>query len=223
MKFKKSATVLCASALVALAGPAMAVPSLVVVDGDSSNTDHAYTATSKGSIGFSSGLVTMGCTSASASGNIHGGTALAPDIASISSTTWVGCIGPGLINMAVTMGPSAWEFIGVSGETSAVTDTIVGYVDGVQATVTSTTPGVTCSFDVVGTADAELHEQVVKSAGPPPVYGQDLVINESSGNLRLANVVGCGGALADGDPANFSGTFNLHVTGASVPQPINVQ
>lgn len=223
MKFKKSATVLCASALVALAGPAMAAPpSLVVVDGDSSNTDHAYTASSKGSIGFSSGLVTMGCTSASATGNVHGGTSRLPELASIASTSWVGCVGPISIPMAVTMGSTAWEFVGVSGATSAPNDVIVGYVDGVNAHVASTS-GPTCSFDVVGTADAELREQVVKSAGPPPVYGQDLVINENSGNLRLDNVVGCFGLLADGDPANFSGTFNIHVTGASVPQPINVQ
>ncbi len=82
---------------------------------------------------------------------------------------------------------------------------------------------VPCSFQVTGSANATFLEEVQKSAGPPTVFGQDLVINESAGNLRISNVAGCLGLLTNGAAANLAATLNIDVTGAASQTPINVK
>lgn len=225
MKFKKTAALVGVTALVALAGPAMAVPTLVQIDGNGANVDRPFTAVTKGGISFSSGSVTMGCTSGTANGVIRGGTRGNP-IAEIRNTGWVGCVGPLGISMAVDMkpigSPAPWRVNGYSGETNAITDTIVGDVTNVSARVRSTNPLAPCSFQVNGSADGVFLERVQKSAGPPAVFGQDLVINENSGNLTISNVSGCFGLLNSGATANFAATYNVNVTGAVSQTPVNV-
>lgn len=222
MKFKKTAALVGVTALVALAGPAMAVPTLVEVDGVGTNTDYPFTATTKGAVAFSSGSVTMGCTGATASGVIRGGTRGNP-IAEISNTGWTGCVGPAGISMSVDMkpigAPNPWYVNGYSGETNAITDTIVGDVTNVAARVRSNNPLLPCSFQVTGSADGVFLEDVDKGSGN---RGQDLVINENSGNLVISNVVGCFGLLNNNDPADFAATFNVNVTGATSQTPVNV-
>lgn len=221
MKFKKTAALVGVTALVALAGPAMAVPTLVQVDGNGANVDYPFTAVTKGAISFSSGSVVMGCTSGTANGIIRGGTRGNP-IAEIRNTGWVGCVGPAGISMAVDMKPigahTPWFVNGASGETVNITDTIVGNVSNVRARVRSTNPLVPCSFQVTGTANATFLERVQKPAG----FGQDLVINENAGNLRISSVSGCLGLLTNGAAANFGATYNVNVTGAVSQTPVNV-
>lgn len=229
MLFKKSAVALCAAGLVALAGPAMATgPYDVDVAGVGAGT-YALTGTAKGSIQFvahhNSSLVTMGCTGVSAAGTVTDGTALANDIiAEITNTTWTGCTGPLGIAMAVDQkpaGPTAnpWDLVATGTATPAKTDVVTGYVDNVDATVRSTNPLLPCSFRVIGSADASFDEDSKATPGT----GQDLQVNETSGNLVLTGVSGCFGLLADGDTADFVGAFNVSVPASSSPSwAINV-
>lgn len=192
--FKKTAAVLGAAALVLMSGPANAVP---------------YTAMSKGSITITADGLPMGCTSASLAGILTGLVNTPGTVASINYSTWVGCVGPAGISMVVDMKPvgvpQPWEFVGVSGGTSATNDVIVGYVDNIYFSMRSTNPLVPCSFLVVGSADAEYHERVLKAPG---VYADELVINENSGNLFITNISGCLG-LITGSQFDLSGTFNI--------------
>ena len=204
MKFKKTAVVLGASALVALAGPAMAAPPYTIGVGTSTSGAHAFSA-SAGTISFSvahgSGTVNLGCTSGSANGSVTAGTSSTGlGVGSIASSTWNGCIGPGGLAMNVTQ-PTAWSLNLTGTASTGTSDNVAGYVGAVNAHVASalTSGGVPlCSFDVVGSADAILHES-----------GQSLQIAESAGNLVLDNVSGCFGAVANDDVASFATTYAI--------------
>lgn len=104
MRLKRKAALLVAATLVALVGPAIAVPTLVEADGSSADVDYPFTAVSKGGLSFSSGSAAMGCTSGAASGTVRGGTRGNP-IAEIRSVSSTGCVGPFGMSLTVEMMP----------------------------------------------------------------------------------------------------------------------
>lgn len=218
--FKKAAVAVGALTLVGLANPAVAAgPIQIDVGANTGPSVHNWTAVSKGAITFrvhhGAAVVNMGCNTASAAGTINAG----PDadglnVGTIASSVWgnwptTPCLGPAGLNMTVTQ-LAGWSLnLDLNPKpTNPLADRISGHVGGVTARVVSKIPGV-CSFDVTGTADAIFDEHKLKSAGPPAVYAQALEVNETSGNLVVSNVSGCLGAIANGDPADFIGEFNI--------------
>jgi hypothetical protein len=216
MRFTKIAAVLGAMGLVALAGPAMAAPPYTVAIGGSTATQNAaYTAASQGNgIEFvahnGANDVEMACTSVTAAGVIHGGTSTSGDIADIASTTWSGCTGPLGLSLAVDQlpvgsGSTPWDIVATGAASSGTSDVVTGYVDGVGVRVTSTNPFIPCTFTVTGSADASFDEA-----------GQDLDVNETSGNLGISGVSGCLGLIANGNTADFVGGFDVTVPAGAV-------
>ena len=216
MKFTKTAVVLGASTLVALAGPAMAAAPYAVSVGSATSGAHGFTAATTNGIAFAvshgAGTVNLGCTSGTANGSVTAGTnATGANVGSISSSSWTGCIGPAGLAMNVTQ-VGSWSLNLTGSQSAATTDDIAGNVGNVRAHVQAALGASVCSFDVVGTADAILHESA--SGG-----GQTLEIAENSANLTLENVVNCFGAVANGDEASFATTYAI----TSADGVINVQ
>lgn len=219
MRFKKTAALMGAAAVVALANPAMAAgPIQIDVGANTGPSVHNWTAVSKGPITFrvhhGAGTVNMGCSTATAAGTINAG----PDadglnVGTIASSTWGTkptpydpCDGPGGLEMNVTQ-LAGWSLnLDLNPKpTNPLADRISGHVGNVTARVTSKIPGV-CQFNVTGSADAIFDEHKLKSPG---VYAQALEVNETSGNLIVSNVTGCLGAIANGDEADFIGEYNI--------------
>lgn len=222
---RRAGVAICAGFVAIGGGPAVAGPPpyMVVVNGISTKTDWRLEGDSAGGVSLQAGSSpTMGCSTAHVNGQVHGGnTSFSGPIASISSSSWSGCTGPAAIPMTVTY-IGTWHFHGTGGETAAISDVVTGYVAGIKTRWSSVTPGV-CSFDLMGDAYAELHESVYRMPG---WWGQDLVIDESGGNLTVSNISGCLGVLAPNDPADFAVTFQLKTFNAAnnvIPgTPINV-
>jgi len=206
---------------VVLAGTALAGPPHTVSVGSSTSGSHAYTAATKSpGVGFvvhnASGNVNMGCTSATAAGNILAGAVntTTGQIGTIASSTWTGCVSVGL-NMTVTQS-SAWGIYMApltQSSGAALTNTITGVIKPVSGTTLASvkdtsTNGLLCKFDVVGAADGSFVES-----------GQDLSVSETGGatiNLKVANVSGCLGQIANNDLADFVATYDVTATGGNV-------
>lgn len=224
----KLAGLVGAVGLVALANPAMAAGPIQIDVGANTTGSHAWTATAKKvplpnhGINFvvwhGSNPVQMGCDNATATGTINaGGSSSGLNVGSITGTTWgnsptAACEGPGGIPMDVTQ-VGTWSLnVDLNPKpTHPIADNnLTGWVGNVEAHVESKIPGL-CEFDVIGTADAIFKEKVLKDAGPPAVYAQELEIDETTatGNLTVVNVDGCFGEIEDGDPADFTGKYNI--------------
>ena len=198
---KLGITAVAATATLGLSmGTAWATHQYVVSGGPS------YTAESDGSIDFvvydqnGNQTVAMGCAAVEAEGDVNVGTTARPGaLASIDSTTWLNCTGPGNLNMAVTQ-DSVWDIVGTGAATAGNSDVIAGYVDGVEATVEDTDlGGAACSFTVSGTADGSFDEGA-----------QQLNIDETAGNLVIDSVSApCLGVVDVGYTADFIGTFDV--------------
>ncbi|MCW2838987.1 MAG: hypothetical protein JWR55_470 [Aeromicrobium sp.] len=207
--FKKAAVVLGASAVVALAGPAMAAAPYTVDVGTFTSGSHSFTASTTVPIAFSvahgSNTVNLGCSSGTANGSVTAGTnATGANVGAIGSSSWTGCIGPGNLAMNVTQ-VGTWSLNLTGNETAAVTDDIDGNIGNVEAHVAAALSAGLCNFDVVGEAAVIFHETV--NAGG----GQDLQVAENgTGNLFVDNVVGCFGAISNGDPASFATNYNVN-------------
>jgi hypothetical protein len=195
--------------LVALSGPAFAAgpPYTVAVGGSTSGTQ-AVTATSTGTVQFtarnnSGVIINMNCTSVSGNGTVTKGTGLT-QVATITSTTWVGCRIPG--GPATVTQNGIWNLTGTgSTATAGTSDTVAGYVGNANASVALTSSPALCSFTVTGQADGTFNEAT-----------QQLVINETgySGDLTLSSVGPCLGQLQNGNPANMITTLNISTGGA---------
>ncbi|MFI5430090.1 hypothetical protein [Aeromicrobium sp. UC242_57] len=222
MRIKMTAALLGAAALAVLANPAMAAGPIKIDVGANTTGVHNWTAVAKApGIDFDvyhNGVpVSMGCSTATATGTVTAGTTTTGlNVGRITGTTWgtkptpyAPCVGPGGIDMNVTqIGNWALNFDLTPKPTAPIADVIAGQITGVSAHVASKIPGL-CEFDVTGSADMAFHERKLKSAGPPAVYAQALVVNETSGNLIVDNVVGCFGAITNGDEAHFQGEYNV--------------
>jgi len=169
------------------------------------NTDevifNAYDATT-------SSTVTMGCRTASSTGQVHSGP-FAPEIADINTVAFSTCHGPGGTMTVSKVGTAPWTLYATGGYTDANNDTIVtGYVDNVNAHVKTSPLSTVCNFDVTGLALGSFNETT-----------QTLTVDETgfSGDLLLSNVggsgtgtgSGCLGDLHNGDPADFQATLSV--------------
>jgi len=199
----------------AIAGP----PHTVSVNGVSTSGNSSFTAATKSpGVGFvvnnSAGDVTMGCTSATATGNVHRGSVGLPPglIATISGTTWTGCVSVGL-DMTVTQSASWGIYMDAQTTNAAQTDTVTGRIRAVSGTTMASvkdvlTNGALCSFDVVYSGNG--------AVGNFTESNQRLNVTEAAGNLKVANVSGCLGDIANNDTADFTATYNVTTTGTGI-------
>jgi hypothetical protein len=202
MKFR---TVLAATAAAGLvvAGPAFAAPPYIVaVNNDTSGADHAYTATSSGPVTFAMGTLTMTCSGIQLAGDVHTGTSVGNPIASITSSTWTGCVTNTSPPLPVTTNPDhapAWGVDAFGTATSLTTNDITGDLGGL---VVGASAG-TCTFTMSGSADAVYQESQ-----------QTLLVNEQSGNLVVSGAsFGCFGQVTNGDTVSVTETFTVSSNG----------
>lgn len=216
MRIKHATVGLAAAGLALLAGPALATGAshTVSVGGTNVTSPVAFTAatpTTGTNVLFSarnnSGtIINLNCARATAAGTIQPGV----DVASINSSTFIGCTAPGGPVTVSQVG--SWKLHSPNAYTPAL-QTVVGHVDNVEAGVQNTANPVICKFTVKG-AGASLG----LANGTFNESTQSLAVSETgyTGNLTLQNVSGCGGQLQSGNPANFSATFAVSATGGAV-------
>lgn len=209
MKFKKTAAVLAAVAVVAMAGPASAAPPYNVLVGASTTGTHAFGAYTKTPFTFvvagPNGPVTMTCGMSTASGIARAGassTGLA--IAEIQGTAWSACATAGGVQLNVAH-VGKWNLNATGVATAALTDNVAGYINNINAVVTSKIPGL-CNFTVTGRANSTFNEP---AQTPAKVFKQRLTVNETAGNLAISSVSGCIGLLANGNTSTFTGVYQV--------------
>ena len=212
MRFKKTAALLAAVGVVAVAGPATAAPPWVVSVG-TSTTPVAFSAYTKAPIQFTvlraGNLVPMSCDAASAAGIIKPGSyANGLNVAEIQGTSWSKCVAPGGIDLNVYHPEdSKWalNLTGLSGPTWA------GYINNINARVKSKVAGL-CAFTVTGRANGSFNTAQVSGNNN---FTQTLNVNQvntvaNPGTLIVSNVSGCVGLVANGDTAGFVGSFKVY-------------
>lgn len=208
-RFKKTAALVAAVGIVAVAGPASAAPPWVVTVGSQTTGQVPFSAYTKAPITFTvvngANTVPMTCGAAAATGIVRPGsysTGLA--VAEIQGTAWSQCTGPGLSLNVYHPVNSKWNLnlTGTSGPTWA------GYINNISARVESKPVGV-CSFNVTGRADGSFNTAQVAGNNN---YTQTLTINQpnTSSNLTVSGVSGCLGLIANGNRAGFQGSFKVY-------------
>ncbi|MDQ1105108.1 hypothetical protein QE364_003051 [Nocardioides zeae] len=203
MKLRTLAAGAAATAFVIVSSPAFAAgpPYTVSVGGSSAAASHSVSAASSGTVTFSmrnsSGTIyNMNCSSITGSGTVTSGTGVNP-IGSITSTTWTGCTFLGA--MTITQN-GTWSVSGTGSNATTGSETIAGQVGNVNASLrTSSNPNI-CRFTVTGQPRISFDEAT-----------QQLKISETgyTGNLAVSGVVGCLGALQNGNPMNMVATLNV--------------
>ncbi len=200
MKIKQTvAAAMIGAAFLMAAGPAVATGSAytVAVGGSSAPANHPFTASTVGSVSWKVPTLTMGCAGASVPASPPS-TALSgtgvTDVLTVNKVAFAGCTMP-LGALQVTTAGS-WAFRGTTPAGPASNDSIVGHLDGFNATWSNAA----CRFTVSGKARASFDEA-----------NQKLVVDESgfTGNLTVSKVVGCVGQIRNGQPLDFSATFAL--------------
>lgn len=204
MKLRTLAAAAAATAVVIVSSPALAAgpPYTVSVGGSSAAGTHAVTAASTGTVQFNirnnaGTVINSNCSAVSGAGTVTSGTGVNP-VASISTTTWVGCSIPGGAKTITRNG--TWTVTGTGASATTANETIAGYVGGINASVHTTANPNICRYTVTGQARASFNEAT-----------QQLVIGETgyTGNLTISNVVGCLGLIQNGNAANFATTLNV--------------
>lgn len=186
--------------IVALTGPAMAAGPYTLTVGGSATGTPAFSGTSAGGITFDTPLVGMSCSGATANGTLAPGTGVSgAAIASINATTWTGCIGPLGLPMTVT-GSGSWKLNATGTATAGTSDNVAGNISSITANVAQTGNPSACSFKVTGVVDGVFKEGTSQLQVTSPT---------AVGSLVISNVVGCYGLVANGDPAEFNGTYNI--------------
>ena len=206
MKRITKAAALAATGIIALAPAAMAATYTVAVGGSTTSGTNAYTATTS-AISFDTNYgVPMTCSSGTAAGNILRGTTFTPPaattVATITGTTWSGCIAPTLFDTQLNVTQvGTWNLKATSAPVNGV---VSGTITNVNAQVRSVIND-RCEFDVAGSV-----------AGSFNTNTQTLSINFSSNPLEISNVVGCFGEVLDGDLADFDADYAVSTTGGNV-------
>lgn len=210
MRFKKTAALLAAAGLFAVASPATAAPPWVVTVGSQTSGQVPFSAYTKAPIAFTvlngTSTVNMSCGAASAAGIVRPGsysTGLA--VAEIQGTAWSKCVGPGLNLSVYHPGPNNRWNLNLTGTTGP---TWAGYINNINANVQSNPVGV-CSFNVTGRANATFNTAQVAGNNN---YTQTLTVNQpnTSTNLTVSGVSGCLGLIANGNQAGFAGSFKVY-------------
>lgn len=213
MRFKKTATIAAALGVVALAGPAFAAgpPYTVTAAGNASGT-YAYTATSNGvtfTVHHGTTNQVMTCSKVVVGGNVTAGTSVNP-VATITNSTWSGCLFSGQ-NVVVTPNHNpAWTLWGTGPASTGTNDSVAGQVRG--ANVGVSVLGGACTFNVTGAANGTFNEN--------NGVGQNIAISETAGNLTISGTsFGCFNVISNGDPADFvtNPTTPFVLSGAAVP------
>jgi hypothetical protein len=217
MNIKHASAGLAAAGLALLAGPALATGAshTVSVGGTpltGSTTFTAATPTTGTNVLFtvrnnSGTIINLNCTRATASGTIQPGV----NVATITSSTWTGCTAPGGPVTVAQVG--GWNLHSSNAYTSSAIENVVGHVDDISANVQNTASPTICKFSVKGAGPS-----LGLASGTFSESAQSLSIAETgyTGNLSLQNVVGCGGQLQSGNPANMSATFAVTAVGGAV-------
>lgn len=220
MRFKKTAALSAAAALVALAGPANAAPPWNVTVG-AATAPVPFSAYTKAPISFivngPAGQVGMSCGAASAAGIIiPGSSTTGLRVAEIQGTSWSQCIGPGGLAMNVWSAPPV-PGVPTSGKwplnlTGTTGPTWAGNISNINARVVSKldSGGVpSCAFTVTGRANATFNTAQVSGNNN---YTQTLTVNQpfTTPNLTVSNITGCFGQLVAGNPASFTGSFKVY-------------
>lgn len=206
MKRITKAAALAATGIIALAPAAMAATYTVAVGGSTTTGTNAYTATTS-AISFDTNYgVPMTCSSGTAQGNIQRGATFTPPaattVATITGTTWSGCIAPTLLNTQLNVTQvGTWNLKATGAPVNGV---VSGRIDNVNAQVRSVVDN-RCEFDVSGSV-----------AGSFDSNTQKLSINFSTYPLEITNVVGCYGEVLDGDLADFDADYAVSTTGGNV-------
>ncbi|KAA1422591.1 hypothetical protein FE697_010365 [Mumia zhuanghuii] len=208
MKNLIRAAAVTASAIALVGGAATAAHAVnydIKVNGGYTPNPASVKFTSVGAIGFDVPLVSMGCTSSNGTGSLKVGASVANPHASISSIGFTGCTGPGGLPMTVTTA-AGWN-LSITGGGPTVWN---GTITNIAAHVVDAVGGTTCAFDVNGSVNGSFDEGT-----------QDLTITSSS--LTVSNMTGgCLGLIANGDPATFSGTYDLANPATNAAWPINI-
>ncbi|WP_262852236.1 hypothetical protein [Mumia quercus] len=201
------------AATTAYAGP----PANVTVGGATTGS-HAISGHTTGAISFNAGGVAMSCTSGTATGSVTAGSYTpypTPNVATITGTTWSGCVGPLGIPMNVAHS-GTWGLQITGNESGTVTP---GRLVNISATVTSATPGL-CSFKVAGTVNGSFNDAT--STGAHTHNGQLLSVVTAGSTLTVSNVVGCFNLIPNGASANFAGTYHVTKTDNNTEWPIKI-
>jgi hypothetical protein len=204
-----------ALSLATMASPSWATTYTVAVDGNSSGTAFPYTTTQMSAPTFvvhRASPVTWSCTAVSFNGNIHSGNAAPQVDVNSASSNWSGCA---LNGATITVTPvNSWYFNATGVATSGTSDVVAGTVNqsGTTFATVSTLSGL-CSFQLAGSMSASYDEA-----------SQRLVVNEVAtsltvGNLKVVAPVssGCVGFAAVGNAVDFTGAWNINVTGHPGP------
>lgn len=209
LRFKKTAVVLAAGTLIAMANSATAS---VTVPGVTPPATAPFSAYTKAPIAFTVDPpgppvpINMTCGSAAAAGGIIPKTSAGGlNAGSIHGSAWGKCVGLGLDLNVYHTPDSKWILNAVT--PNATNDVWTGTITNISAHVQSKTAGV-CAFDVVGTAAATFTEAQVAGNNN---FTQTLAVNQAAtGPLSITNVSGCLGQLTNGWPASFAGSFKVY-------------
>jgi hypothetical protein len=170
------------------------------VSGSSATGD--LTAISEGSttlvVHHSSGNVTLTCSSSDGTGNVPNGTGNGQPLGHINSLNFNNCLLGGIIPFTVTTTNFPWNLNG----DSFANDVTTGTITKVHANVA----GTNCSLKVDGTGP----DTNDGSVGATYDNGTAVLgVTPGTGNLHVWDVVGCNSLVSSGDPANFSGDFDV--------------
>lgn len=190
---RKSLAIIGAVALVSIGTAAYAGPPWTVsVGGSSTGAPASYSATTVGTdpdIEFSVPAADLTCADGTADGTITPG-ATASKAGEITATEFNTCLGPFDIPLEVTQ-TSVWDINITGNNVGGVTP---GSIGNVNAHVEN--PDGLCEFDVTGSVPGSFNEN-----------NQQLAVG--GGGLTVSNVSGCFGAIGNGNPATFDGTYQL--------------
>jgi hypothetical protein len=141
----------------------------------------------------------INCGSGNLTGTLKSGSGLTGTSAGrITGGALSSCFGPGPLNWKVTLAGLPWHINLLSYDGST------GLVHGTISHMEISAAGSACAFVVDGTSGGASDGRVrfTYSDGTHQV-------KTSGGNLHIFNVHGCGGLVADGDPASLTARFTL--------------
>lgn len=141
----------------------------------------------------------INCVSGNLTGTLKSGSGLTGTSAGrITGGALSSCFGPGPLNWKVTLAGLPWHINLLSYDGST------GLVHGTISHMEISAAGSACAFVVDGTSGGASDGRVrfTYSDGTHQV-------KTSAGNLHIFNVNGCGGLVADGDPASLTASLTL--------------
>lgn len=213
---------LAAAPALTAAASAAPPPVTVSVNGDTSGASYDVTAVSKGTVNLAANGNNLPCTASTLGGVIHTGVNATGDgVADVNAASFTGCTFAGFPAAVTTSFPPNWEFnvTNVAGPHE-----IDGTLTDVSAHVVISGPLGACSFDVTGSVSGFLDPQFAKDDGS---LAQQLTVNDSELTIsNVDNALTCVGLVNDGDPATFTGSYNvttLDSSGNPIPgTPISI-